>query len=49
MSIVRTAAPGLPAWRKKLFIAMWRNQAGPSAYFGLPEEQTVTMASLIEL
>jgi KUP system potassium uptake protein len=36
-------------WRKRLFLALWRNQVDPSGYFGLPDERTVTMGSVIEL
>ncbi|MBV9592332.1 MAG: potassium transporter Kup [Actinobacteria bacterium] len=36
-------------WRKVLFMAMARNAANPSVYFGLPEEQTVVMGSQVEL
>jgi hypothetical protein len=32
-----------------LFLALWRNQVDPSGYFGLPDERTVTMGSVIEL
>jgi KUP system potassium uptake protein len=40
---------GMAGWRKKLFVAISRNSASPVEYFGLPEERTVTMGSLIEL
>jgi KUP system potassium uptake protein len=36
-------------WRKRLFVALARNEADPSRYFRLPEDRTVTMGSLIEL
>jgi KUP system potassium uptake protein len=48
-SIVRGDAPGLSAWRKRLFITMARNAASPALRFGLPDERTVTMGSRIEL
>lgn len=36
-------------WRKKLFIALSHNAAGPAAYFGLPVDPTVVMGSRIDL
>lgn len=49
ITIVATDAPVMRQWRKKLFIAMSRNQADPAEYFRVPDERTVTMGSLIEL
>jgi KUP system potassium uptake protein len=49
VTVVETRAPGMPAWRKKLFIALSRNEADLIQYFGLPDERTVTMGSPIEL
>jgi KUP system potassium uptake protein len=49
ITIVPTSSPGLRRWRKHLFIAMWRNQTDPARYFGLPDERTAIMGSLIEL
>jgi KUP system potassium uptake protein len=49
ITIVRTATPVMPAWRKRLFVAMARNEADPTEYLGLPDERTVTMGSLIEI
>jgi KUP system potassium uptake protein len=49
ITIVQTRAPGMPQWRKKLFIALSRNEADLVQYFALPDERTVTMGSLIEL
>lgn len=49
ITIVRTAAPGMRPWRKRLFVALWRIQADPVQFFCLPEHRTVTMGSLIEL
>ncbi len=45
MTIVPTDAPGMPKWRKKLFMAVARNSADPVAYFGLPDDRTVVMGS----
>ena len=39
----------MATWRKKLFVAIARNAANPVAYFGLPDDRTVVMASHIEL
>jgi KUP system potassium uptake protein len=36
-------------WRRELFIAMWRNQAEPVRYFGVPDDRTVTMGSVVEI
>jgi KUP system potassium uptake protein len=49
VTVVETRARGMPAWRKKLFIALSRNEADLIQYFGLPDERTVTMGSPIEL
>jgi KUP system potassium uptake protein len=49
VTIVRTRARTMRQWRKRLFTSLWRNQADPTGYFGLPDERTVTMGSLIEL
>jgi KUP system potassium uptake protein len=49
INIVPTKAPGMPRWRKRLFVAIARNAASPVTYFGLPDERTVTVSSRIEL
>src|SRR3954466_10215321 len=49
ITIVPTDAPGMAAWRKKLFTAIARNAANPVPYFGLPDDRTVVMGSHIEL
>jgi KUP system potassium uptake protein len=49
VSILPTHAPGMRAWRKRLFVAMSRNAASPVEYFHLPGERTVTIGSQIEL
>jgi len=36
-------------WRKRLFTALSRNAASPVEYFALPEAQTVTMGSAVDL
>jgi KUP system potassium uptake protein len=49
LRVGRTRTPTMPRWRKLLFVAMARNAANPSIYFGLPEGQTVIMGSQVEL
>jgi KUP system potassium uptake protein len=44
-----TEAPGMRAWRKKLFLAIARNAASPIEHFGLPVERTVSMGSQIDV
>jgi KUP system potassium uptake protein len=41
--LVRTSAPGLRRWRKRLFLALWHNAASPIEYFRLSENRTVMM------
>jgi KUP system potassium uptake protein len=36
-------------WRKRLFVALAHNAANPAAYFCLPVDRTVVMASHVEL
>ena len=36
-------------WRKRLFIGLAHNAASPAAYFCLPVDRTVVMASQVEL
>jgi KUP system potassium uptake protein len=49
VTIVPTGRARMSRWRKKLFVAMARNEADSTRYFRLPEERAVTMGSLIEL
>jgi K+ transporter len=49
ISIHVTGAPGMRRWRKRLFVAVARNAASPVAYFGLPDERTITIGSRIPL
>ena len=49
INIEATREPGMPLWRKRLFVAIARNAASPVDYFGLPDERTVTVSSHIEL
>ena len=47
--IAQTDAPGMPPWRKRLFIAMARNSSSPIEHFGLPWDRTVTSGSQVGL
>jgi KUP system potassium uptake protein len=38
-----TDAPGMARWRKRVFVAIWRNAANPVEYFHLPDRRTITM------
>jgi KUP system potassium uptake protein len=49
ITIVRTDAPGMSAWRKRLFVAISRNSANPVEYFALPGDRIVLMGAQIEL
>jgi KUP system potassium uptake protein len=49
ITIVPSDHPGLSTWRKKLFLKMAHNAANPADYFGLPNDQTVTMGERINL
>jgi KUP system potassium uptake protein len=49
ITIVRTKAPGLAQWRKKLFLVLSRNSADPVEYFHLPPERTVSLGEHIPL
>jgi KUP system potassium uptake protein len=48
-SLVRTGAPGLNRWRKRLFVGLWRNSASPVEFFRLPQERTVTIGEPVEI
>jgi KUP system potassium uptake protein len=49
ISIVRTDAPGMARWRKRLFIVIARNAANPVTLFGLPDDRTVVLSAHIEV
>jgi KUP system potassium uptake protein len=49
ITIVRGSAPGMAAWRKRLFLALSAASTSPVEYFGLPERRIVTMGSYVEL
>ncbi|MCD2189739.1 potassium transporter Kup [Actinomycetospora soli] len=47
--IERGDAPGMPAWRKRLFVGLAHNAASPASSFKLPVARTVVMGSTMEL
>jgi KUP system potassium uptake protein len=49
ITVVPTPSHGMSSWRKQLFVAMARNAADPAAYFGLPDDRTVTIGERIDL
>jgi KUP system potassium uptake protein len=49
ITIVRTDAPGMSRWRKRLFMAIARNAANPVTLFGLPDDRTVVLSSHIDV
>ena len=49
MTIVRTDAPGMPRWQKRLFLTVAHNAANPVEYFGLPIDRTISMGAQVEL
>jgi KUP system potassium uptake protein len=49
IEIVQTDAPGMAAWRKRLFLATTHIAADAVEYFKLPRHRTVLLGSAIEL
>jgi KUP system potassium uptake protein len=49
ITIERTPEPGLPVWRKKLFVAIARNTADAAEWFVLPRDRTITLGGSIPL
>jgi KUP system potassium uptake protein len=49
ITIRATDAPGMSRWRKRLFLALARNAASPTEYFGLPDERTILMGTQIDV
>jgi KUP system potassium uptake protein len=47
--VVPRVAPGLPAWRAKLFAAMQRNAARAADFLALPANRVVELGAKIEL
>jgi KUP system potassium uptake protein len=48
-SLRTTSAPGMPRWRKLLFVTLAHNAANPAEYFGLPADRTVVMGSHVDV
>jgi KUP system potassium uptake protein len=48
-ALVRTGAPGLRRWRKRLFLILWHNSASPIEYFRLSEDHTVIMGEQLRI
>jgi KUP system potassium uptake protein len=48
ITIVRGDAPGMSAWRKKLFLALANTSTSPVEIFCLPEHRIVTIGSYVE-
>jgi KUP system potassium uptake protein len=49
IEIVQGNAPGMPAWRKRLFLATAHLAADAADYFRLPRHHTVLLGSAIEI
>jgi KUP system potassium uptake protein len=49
MTIKPENDPGMPRWRKRLFVLMARNSSSPIDHFGLPGDRTVLTGSQIAL
>jgi KUP system potassium uptake protein len=49
IELVEGDAPGMPRWRKRLFIATSHITADAAEYFGLPRDRTLIIGSLIEV
>jgi KUP system potassium uptake protein len=49
ITIERGSDREMMTWRKRLFIGLAHNAATPAAYFCLPDDRTVVMASRVEL
>jgi KUP system potassium uptake protein len=48
-TIIPKAGPGMPLWRKKLFIAMYRNAGSVISFYKLPPDRVVEMGSQVVL
>jgi KUP system potassium uptake protein len=49
INIQRGPDRSMMRWRKRLFVGLAHNAANPAAYFCLPVDRTVVMASHVEL
>ena len=47
--VFETDAPGMPRWRKRLFLATTHIAADAGDYFQLPRSRTVLLGSAIEI
>jgi KUP system potassium uptake protein len=47
--LVRTNAPGMWRWRKRLFLVLWHNAASSIEYFRLAENRTVIMGEEVDI
>ena len=45
----RTDAPGLAAWRKRLFLALTRTAASQPEFLHLPEDRTIVLSTEVPL
>jgi KUP system potassium uptake protein len=48
-ALVRTTAPGMRRWRKRLFLVLCHNAASPVEYFRLSENRTVIMGEEVRI
>lgn len=48
-TLLVTERPGMVEWRERLFRTMMRNSETPDAYFNLPSDRTIELASRVEL
>jgi KUP system potassium uptake protein len=46
---VLTDRPGMPRWRKRIFLATTHLATDPVDYFALPRQQTLLVGSIIEV
>ena len=49
ITLVRSAAPTMPRWQKRLFLTIAHNSANPVEYFGLPIENSISMGAQIQV
>lgn len=44
-----TSTPGMPRWRKLLFVTLAHNAANPAGYFGRPADRPVVMGTHVDV
>jgi KUP system potassium uptake protein len=49
IELVLTDRPGMPRWRKRIFLATTHLASDPVDYFALPRQQTLLVGSIIEV